>query len=196
LYQFDLHSTNIATSKQLIWQKPDTSTTSLIGQHLLAPDGKIYISNLKPANMAPNVFNLENMNLSVINSPDSLGLACNFQPYSFNLGGRRSFGGLPNIPDYTLGPVEGSCVVSVGEVEGKNILEVYPNPAQDILYIKGLDPGEKYQLLIYDVTGRIILTEKITSASVDIHQLTSGLYFYKIENNKSAIRSGRITIIK
>jgi hypothetical protein len=194
LFQFDLQSTNISSSKQLIWY--DNDTMGDIGQHMLGPDGKIYIAYAKPTNWINNVFTFENMNLSVINSPDSFGAACNFQPFSFNLGGRRSFYGLPNIPDYKLGEVEGGCVVSVEEVEGKNILEVYPNPAQDILYLKGLDPGEKYQLLIYDVTGRIILTEKITTASVDIHQLTLGLYFYKIENNKSAIKSGRITIIK
>jgi hypothetical protein len=193
LFQFDLQSADIAASKQVIWN--DNDSLNLVGQHLLGPDGKIYIAN-SSTSWYSNVFNYQNMYLSVINSPDSLGATCNFQPYSFNLGGRRTFGGLPNIPDYTLGPVEGACVVSVEEVEGKSILEVFPNPAQDILYIKGLDPGEKYQLLIYDVTGRIILTEKITSASVDIHQLTLGLYFYKIENNKSAIKSGRITIIK
>jgi len=62
------------------------------------------------------------MNLSVINSPDSLGVACNFQPYSFNLGGKRSYFGLPNNPNYDMPPDSGSICdtlssVGISEIE-------------------------------------------------------------------------------
>jgi hypothetical protein len=57
-----------------------------------------------------------NNNLSVINYPDSLGTACDFQPFSFNLGAGRTYFGLPNNPDYELGAWVGSpCdTLSVG----------------------------------------------------------------------------------
>ncbi|MGI8893713.1 MAG: hypothetical protein ACR2GN_09685, partial [Bacteroidia bacterium] len=113
LFQFDLTASNIQASKQIIWY--DSDSINIVGQHLLGPGGKIYIAN-SSTSWSSNVYNVQNMNLSVINSPDSLGAACNFQPYSFYLGGRRSFGGLPNIPDYVLGPVEGSCLTSVNEL--------------------------------------------------------------------------------
>ena len=52
----------------------------------------------------------ENMSLSVINQPDQRGgaAACDFQPYSFYLGGKRTYWGLPNNPNYDLGPLAGS----------------------------------------------------------------------------------------
>ncbi|MBL0341878.1 MAG: hypothetical protein IPP71_13625 [Bacteroidetes bacterium] len=53
----------------------------------------------------PDIYNMYNMNLSVINQPDSLGATCDFQPYSFYLGGKRTYVGLPNNPDYELGPL-------------------------------------------------------------------------------------------
>jgi hypothetical protein len=54
------------------------------------------------------LYNTYNTYLSVINEPDSLGAACNFTPYSFYLGGARTYWGLPNNPDYDLGPLVGS----------------------------------------------------------------------------------------
>ena len=88
------------------------------GQLKRGPDDKIYwscawIDSLGnwnyPYPNTPASFNMYNMNLSVINSPDSLGAACNFTPYSFYLGGARTYWGLPNNPDYDLGPLKGSA---------------------------------------------------------------------------------------
>ena len=50
-----------------------------------------------------------NTHLSVIAEPDSSGLASMFQPYSFSLGGRRCFLGLPYMPNYRLGPLEATA---------------------------------------------------------------------------------------
>ncbi|MBK8846993.1 MAG: hypothetical protein IPO27_10775 [Bacteroidetes bacterium] len=53
--------------------------------------------------------NYINENLSVINEPDSLGAKCDYQPFSFYLGGKRTYYGLPNNPNYELGPLLGSA---------------------------------------------------------------------------------------
>ncbi|MBK7886914.1 MAG: hypothetical protein IPJ86_06280 [Bacteroidetes bacterium] len=88
---------------------------------LKAPDDKIYISTFDenyswPYPDTSTAFTTINSNLSVINQPDSLGLACDFQPFSFYLGGARTCYGLPNNPDYELGAWVGSpCdTLSVG----------------------------------------------------------------------------------
>ncbi|MBK7964588.1 MAG: hypothetical protein IPK10_04335 [Bacteroidetes bacterium] len=52
-----------------------------------------------------------NSNLSVINFPDSLGSSCDFQPYSFYLGGHKAYNGLPNNPNYELDTLHGSPVI-------------------------------------------------------------------------------------
>nr|MBA3285207.1 T9SS type A sorting domain-containing protein [Nitrosopumilus sp.] len=192
LFQFDLTASNIQASKQIIWY--DSDSINIVGQHLLGPGGKIYIANSSTSWLS-NVYNLQNMNLSVINSPDSLGAACDFQPYSFYLGGRRSFGGLPNIPDYNLGPVEGSCLTSVNELNGKNEILVYPNPANETLNIIGLDLNNDNKILLFDLTGRKIFESIINLSQINLTNLDPGLYLYQIKNNSSIITSGRITII-
>jgi hypothetical protein len=185
LYQYNLQAANITASRQLIWLKPDTA--GQIGQHLLGPDGKIYIANCKPGNMSPGIFNVENMNLSVINSPDSLGLACDFQPYSFYLGGRRSFYGLPNIPDYSLLAVEGGCVVSVEEVGiSKNDFVLFPNPANDELNIAVKSSHEKISVKVFNILGEEVLSSAFTNQiNIDISSFTAGIYLVKLCNEKN-----------
>lgn len=82
IYQFDLTTSNIATSKFDIIQ-----TSNQLGAMQLGPDHKIYI--------APN----NSLSLSVINNPNTMGLGCNYQEYAISLGGytHRSEFGLPSF---------------------------------------------------------------------------------------------------
>jgi hypothetical protein len=184
IYQFDLQATDIMASRQTIWVKP-ASNNSLMLQHMLGPDGKIYISNQK--NGVIPIFNFENMHLSVINSPDSLGAACDFQPYSFYLGGRRSFGGLPNIPDYSLLAVEGGCVVSVEEVgNSKNDFVLFPNPASDELNIAVKSSHELILLKVFNVFGKEVLSSAfINQIDIDVSSFPVGIYLVKLFNEKN-----------
>lgn len=49
-----------------------------------------------------SVYNMYNMNLSFVNSPNLLGSACFFQPFSYFLGWKRTYYGLPNNPDFNM----------------------------------------------------------------------------------------------
>jgi hypothetical protein len=98
LWQWDLTVPNIRASKTLIFTSPDSV---IIAQHQLGPDGKIYISNLHEHDS----LNSANYNLSVINDPNQVGLACNFTYASLNLKGRRTTYSLPNLPNYNLPPM-------------------------------------------------------------------------------------------
>ncbi|HRH85202.1 MAG TPA: hypothetical protein PK210_13290, partial [Bacteroidia bacterium] len=100
LFQYNLNAPNITLSKDTLWT---ISNPQYAGGGLkLAPDNKIYLASIYyngvqfPYPYQDTVYNMYNMNLSVINQPDSLGSACNFQPYSFYLGGKRTYVGLPN----------------------------------------------------------------------------------------------------
>ena len=97
-----------------IWHPPTGHI--LAGLLQLGPDDKIYISCFYSANdcgydylFCDTTWNNVNTNLSVINSLDSLGAACNFQPFGFNLGGHRTYYGLPNNPNYELKADSGSA---------------------------------------------------------------------------------------
>ncbi|MBK8876397.1 MAG: hypothetical protein IPN13_21950 [Bacteroidetes bacterium] len=107
LFKYDLTLPDPAIARDTIWEFTDSTQPG--GLLKLAPDGKIYLSNAWNNGVQFNypyqdtMFNYVNMNLSVINDPDQPGLACNFQPYSFNLGGKRTSYGLPNNPIMSWG---------------------------------------------------------------------------------------------
>jgi gliding motility-associated-like protein len=83
LFQFDLSSANIIGSKTLIH-----SEFGYRGGLQLAPDGKIYVT-IPPDYFTGTPF------LDVINSPEEIGLACDFQLDAINLGSGRAMQGLP-----------------------------------------------------------------------------------------------------
>ena len=110
IIQFNLNNDlvdSIILSKQIIWQ---ATAQEFLGQLQLAPDNKIYLSSADANDTAPStVHSFYNENLTVINDPDSLGSACNLTPHSFYLGGKTVQFGLPNMPNYNLGPTTPIC---------------------------------------------------------------------------------------
>ena len=80
------------------------------GQLKRGPDSKIYLAGYSYGHPYSDTccYDTLTMYLSVINSPDSAGLACNFTPFSFYLGGNRTYSCLPDIPNYQIGPAIGS----------------------------------------------------------------------------------------
>ncbi|MFZ7116414.1 MAG: hypothetical protein ACO1G9_13620, partial [Bacteroidota bacterium] len=120
LIQFNLNASNIYNSRDTIitlFQPIEAG-----GYLRLAPDDKIYwscawtngINYIYP--YQDTMYHTENMNLSVINDPVVIGSGCNFSLYSYYLGGKRTYWGLPNNPDYGLGPVVGSLCDTINTV--------------------------------------------------------------------------------
>jgi hypothetical protein len=68
-----------------------------------------------------------------------------------------------------------------------NKIVLFPNPANDYIYIKGIAQKECF-LKIRDTNSKIVLQFKITeSQNIDISKLSSGVYFYEVIdlNNKT-----------
>lgn len=101
LFQYELDSANILATQRRIYTTMDCdSCRRAFGQHKLGPDGKIYVIQ------AIDDFHYEVKDtLMVINSPDSIGLACDFDPHGFVVKPGKTNYGLPNIPDYRLPPI-------------------------------------------------------------------------------------------
>lgn len=168
LLKYDLNASNIPLSCDTLetWQPPIGT-----GAVRLAPDGKIYLSRAYeygfPGYPYPDsVRNYVNENLSVINYPDSAGTACNYQPFSFYLGGKRTYYGLPNNPNYELSAVTGSiCDTLTGVTnnaqEIKSEVFVYYNSSWQKVFInvKGLK-GKNFIMRVYDLLGNVIYTEE------------------------------------
>jgi len=190
LYQFNLLDSNITNSRQQLYLNTDSQLG--IGQHQLGPDGKIYIASAYGTSSFPNnYFTNTNMYLSVISNPDSVGAACNFTPFSFYLGGRRCYYGLPNMPNYILGAIEPPCdsAVSVHDlINNKNEVHVYPNPSTGIFYFKTNGEIKTIEIMNYIGEG-ILLTAK---REVDLSEMNAGIYFYRVKMRDGMVFSGKL----
>ena len=58
-------------------------------------------------------------------------------------------------------------------------LKIYPNPVQSFINISGGQSENKSLVLIYDITGRLVLKAS-HRPSLDVSELESGLYFLKL----------------
>ena len=197
LFQYDLTAPNIATTKDTI---STINSPKIAGGLLkLAPNDKIYwscvwnngVSNNYP--YADTMFHTQNMNLSVISTPDSLGSACNFSLYGFYLGGKRTYWGLPNNPDYELGAEAGSVCDSLSNgLEGLTPLEdhivVYPNPFTNELNLLSKYPI-RTKLILRNALGQEIFRKTIgEKESINLSLLSDGIYFLELISEKGIQR--------
>lgn len=72
-------------------------------------------------------------------------------------------------------------------------INVFPNPFIGILNFE-IQSNERYEIIIYDVFTRKILSNWFTnSASINTTLFTSGVYFYEVRSKNSLIKKGKIT---
>jgi hypothetical protein len=105
------------------------------------------------------------------------------QFYYTNLGSPFS----PFSCNLTCSP-EVPCSVANGIKEfSKNHIDVYPNPAKDVLNIDFKDAIEKRKIEIYDAVGGLALTEGLTTQNsvLKTHHLKSGVYIVIITDTKT-----------
>lgn len=77
-------------------------------------------------------------------------------------------------------------VLATSEVNtGKNNFNIYPNPVQDVLYIKSKDEVIKAE--IYDTAGRILSTTGVKNNSVNVSDLAKGNYIIKVSTKNKTL---------
>jgi type IX secretion system substrate protein len=202
LIQYNLNAANIPMSADTIAQD---SIARNMGQIKLALDNKIYLSSVYNNFVTPSypypdtIYSTYNTYLGVISSPDSIGAACNFQPFSFYLGGKRTYTGLPNNPDYELGAVTGSfCDSLTGITYNQQIIKselfVYYNSSWQKVFInaKGLK-GRNAKMSVYDLLGNIIYTEAVKLSSqyftrdLSMAAFAKGMYIVNLNTEKERL---------
>ncbi|MBK9727404.1 MAG: T9SS type A sorting domain-containing protein [Saprospiraceae bacterium] len=103
LYQMDLENLQSFDSPELIDTiESQTQWGSQYNLHQLGPDGRIYISNA-----------YSNFAMHRINKPNEPGKACIPRSNSFALKTLGGYG-IPNMPNYRLGPLDGSLCDTLG----------------------------------------------------------------------------------
>ena len=70
---------------------------------------------------------------------------------------------------------------------------LYPNPASDRFFISRLNSESGNILIIYDLTGRLIKSVRLSGSipEIEIAELRDGFYLYEIFSNKSSIAKGK-----
>ena len=112
-----------------------------------------------------SVYNAINSNLSVINFPDSIGVACDLTPYSFNLGGKRAYIGLANNPDYDMPVLTGSpcdSLTPTSEITTNSNAELfvhYTSDWQTAFINANKIKGTNYHLEVFNLLGKPIFRE-------------------------------------
>lgn len=85
-----------------------------------------------------------------------------------------------------------TCIVDITEFETKNNIDIYPNPASDVIYIQTgkIKSGQNIQMQLFDLTGRLVLTQEFVAGyediSVNVQDFPQGLYLVNlnIDNNR------------
>ena len=204
IYQFDLTAPDIAASKTVI---DSFSNAEGMGEMRLATDGKIYVACFDltyswPYPDTSTAYTTINNNLSVINFPDSLGIACDFQPFSFNLGTGRSYFGLPNNPDYELGAWVGSpCdTLTVGLTENEKddvFFQAWYNPEWNMIHVNASKlKGKSGVLRLFDVEGRVVVERKVEviaggyfTGEIGMNGIASGVYIVSLTTERDKVQS-------
>lgn len=195
LVQLDLTATNIWASRDTIAALSHPFEAG--GRLRVAPDNKIYWSCAWTNGINYNypyqdtMYHTENMNLSVINDPNVVGSGCNFSLYSFNLGGKRCYWGLPNNPDYDLGPVVGSVCDSLSNGlnengNDNNLIRIYPNPVGNFAYVT----IDNQQIFSVDALNSLAQSfhlsfeKSVSKLKIDTSQLPAGIYILYLKSNE------------
>lgn len=185
LYQYDLESSNIASTKTLIYQEIFPSqgvNPTPFGSLQNGPDGKIYLARWS-ANLPAN-------SLGVINNPNTLGTSCNFQLDAISLGDKTSLLGLPNFNESYFNQSNSITCEELGIDENiKTNLKLYPNPTRTGLNIEYANQEKVTNIKLYSTLGKLVLDTSFANKKkiyIDISKLKEGIYFLRIFNeNKS-----------
>lgn len=121
------------------------------------------------------------------------GLATGWNYITLNLNKANIMGGIPDLSKinwfrlYNIKSgsvtsridaleIEGGAIIpsGVSDISTTSNLLIYPNPAKDRIFIKGIDKVS--EVTIRSITGNIVGNVK-TSGSIDVSQLKPGIYF-------------------
>lgn len=82
---------------------------------------------------------------------------------------------------------------SINNITDENEISVFPQPAEDLLQIRN-QSSHQIQLTLYNELGIKVMDKKLTDElnSLDISELSRGIYFYSISSGTDLMSSGKI----
>jgi hypothetical protein len=104
--------------------------------------------------------------------------------------------------DFFVYDLCGSLPENIIEIDhSSSYVTVFPNPASDYINFKISPPGniEKYELIIFNSAFQTIKNSKIDSDCeivLDCNELSSGTYFFSLQNKNKIFQTGQFIITK
>lgn len=187
LYQFDLNSNIIHSSKILIgeWDGFKEPFATIFYLCALAPDNKIYICGTS-----------SHKYLHIIHAPDSLGLDCRFmqRDIKFDL---FNFSSIPNFPNYRSVSTKIECdsiINSSTELIWYNGINIFPNPTFGNIIIKHNYIYNPTYVEIDNLFGMKLLRKKLEGPyeEIRINDFSDGIYFINLISNGNKYYSKKI----
>lgn len=90
--------------------------------------------------------------------------------------------------------VEQLTGISESEIQ-QNPIHIFPNPAHSFLEISGVSI-DNCEFILLDVFGKTVQKNYLSNDNnrLNIESIPSGMYFYRVKNSSSILRSGKILI--
>lgn len=86
----------------------------------------------------------------------------------------------------TVIAVEGESSVSVDENENGSF-NLYPNPVEDLLTVNRENSTNPARVEMFDINGRLVINQSLLSNQIDVSQLSSGVYTFKLISNNEVV---------
>ncbi|MBI4649464.1 MAG: T9SS type A sorting domain-containing protein [Bacteroidia bacterium] len=178
IFQFELNSSDINSSKQLVYESNYT---------IYMYDARNTITN--------EIFfsNAGNSYLPVIRYPNLSGNACNFEDSIFSLNGRLCAASFPNFISAYFDTDSTSCFPTIN-MENYFIepdANLYPNPVYNSEPVTIKTVNEKLiKIYLFTLTGKEVIFKTKTlqnEIKLDISGLRSGIYIVKLITDENTI---------
>jgi len=194
LYQADMYADDIPASLIKVCgydqQIKDSKKLLCIASGFLAPDGKIYMFDGN-----------NNFRTTVINNPSERGLACDAR-YADLMKISCTGMSLGNMPDFNLGPADGTVCDSLGldavsihrNVSSSVPLTISPSPTIGDCTV--MLPSQGGRLAVYDARGHITLSYIIQNYQMEqALSLPQGVYYIAYHSTDGLINAGGKVVV-
>jgi hypothetical protein len=91
-------------------------------------------------------------------------------------------GDYPNSQLHPLLMIITNAPNAVAEINSPSLTDVYPNPANERVYLRFNDAGNERKVIVHDMDGRIVLFEDCKEKEVvlDLSGISGGVYFITV----------------
>ena len=99
---------------------------------------------------------------------------------------------------FMIRPVMGKNAYFVGVDENQEVadkINLYPNPAQNVVRIEGIDDDMAEEVVIYDLAGRTVKKYQYCN-ELNVNELQNGIYLLRVVMNDGSFETSKLLISK